>query len=115
LVAASDEEVWIGTHDGLWRGGKENIRRQLTDTPPDVIGSSPERFFCNLVQALSVQQFADHSILWIGTARGLFRYNLSIDDWRRDGRFDTQAIKIDPNFVLAYKNRGNALTQIGGT
>jgi ligand-binding sensor domain-containing protein len=93
LVAASDEEVWIGTHDGLWRGGKESIRRQLTDTPPDVIGSSPERFFCNLVQALSVQQFADHSILWIGTTRGLFRYNLSIDDWRRDGRFDTQDIR----------------------
>jgi ligand-binding sensor domain-containing protein len=85
--------VWIGTHDGLWRGGKESIRRQLTDTPPDVIGSSPERFFSNLVQALSVQQVADHSILWIGTTRGLFRYNLSIEDWRRDGRFDTQDIR----------------------
>jgi ligand-binding sensor domain-containing protein len=93
LVAASNEEVWIGTHDGLWRGSKENIRRHLTDTPPDVIGSSPERFFCNLVQALSVQRLADRSILWIGTARGLFRYNLAIEDWRRNGRFDTQDIR----------------------
>ncbi|NJR17790.1 MAG: hypothetical protein HC785_20085 [Calothrix sp. CSU_2_0] len=93
LVAVSDEEVWIGTHDGLWQGGKDNIRRHLTDTPPDVIGSSPERFFSNLVQTLSVQQIADRSVLWIGTARGLFRYNLSIDDWRRDGRFDTQDIR----------------------
>ncbi|PAX58317.1 ligand-binding sensor domain-containing protein [Brunnivagina elsteri] len=97
LVTASDEEVWIGTHDGLWRGSKENIRRHLTDTPPDVIGSSPERFFCNLVQALSVQRLADRSILWIGTARGLFRYNLAIEDWRRNCRFDTQDIRAITN------------------
>ena len=92
LVALSNDELWIGTHDGLWRGRKESISRHLTDTPPDVIGS-PERFFSNLVQALSVQQLADRSRLWIGTARGLFRYDLFTENWRRNGHFGTQDIR----------------------
>ncbi|MGF1674616.1 MAG: hypothetical protein ACFCUV_13150, partial [Rivularia sp. (in: cyanobacteria)] len=92
FVALSNNEVWIGTHDGLWQSSKESIRRHLTDTPPDIIGS-PERFFSNLVQALSVQQLADRSILWIGTALGLFRYDLFTENWRRNGHFGTQDIR----------------------
>jgi ligand-binding sensor domain-containing protein len=97
LAAASDEQVWIGTHDGLLRGGTEGIRLHLTDTPPDVIGlpsgdRSPATF-SNLVQALSVQQLAERSILWIGTARGLFRLDLFTENWRRYGRLGMQDIR----------------------
>jgi ligand-binding sensor domain-containing protein len=97
LAAASDDEVWIGTHDGLLRGGTEGIRLHLTDTPPDVIGlpsgdRSPATF-SNLVQALSVQQLAERSILWIGTARGLFRLDLFTENWRRYGRLGMQDIR----------------------
>jgi ligand-binding sensor domain-containing protein len=97
LAAARDDEVWIGTHDGLLRGGTEGIRLHLTDTPPDVIGlpsgdRSPATF-SNLVQALSVQQLAERSILWIGTARGLFRLDLFTENWRRYGRLGTQDIR----------------------
>lgn len=104
LAVASDDEVWIGTHDGLLRGGTEGIRLHLTDTPPDVIGlpsgdRSPATF-SNLVQALSVQRLAERSILWIGTARGLFRLDLFTENWRRYGRLGTQdirAIATTPN------------------
>ena len=70
---------------------------KLTDTPPDVIGlpsgdRSPATF-SNLVQALSVQQLAERSILWIGTARGLFRLGLFSENWRRYGRLGTQDIR----------------------
>lgn len=97
LATASDDEVWIGTHDGLLRGGTEGIRLHLTDTPPDVIGlpsgdRSPATF-SNLVQALSVQQLAERCILWIGTARGLFRLDLLTENWRRYGRLGTQDIR----------------------
>jgi ligand-binding sensor domain-containing protein len=97
LAAARDDEVWIGTHDGLLRGGTEGIRLHLTDTPPDVIGlpsgdRSPATF-SNLVQALSVQQLAKRSILWIGTARGLYRLDLFTENWRRYGRLGTQDIR----------------------
>jgi len=97
LAAARDDEVWIGTHDGLLRGGTEGIRLHLTDTPPDVIGlpsgdRSPATF-SNLVQVLSVQQLAERSILWIGTARGLFRLDLFTENWRRYGRLGTQDIR----------------------
>jgi ligand-binding sensor domain-containing protein len=101
LAAANDDEVWIGTHDGLLRGGTEGIRLHLTDTPPDVIGlpsgdRSPATF-SNLVQALSVQQLAERSILWIGTARGLFRLDLFTENWRRYGRLGTQDIRAIAN------------------
>ncbi len=96
-LAASDEQVWIGIHDGLLRGGKEGIRLHLTDTPPDVIGlPSPERSpatFSNLVQALSVQQLQGSSILWIGTVRGLYRLDLFSETWRRYGQLGTQDIR----------------------
>ncbi|NJM74021.1 MAG: hypothetical protein HC862_30170, partial [Scytonema sp. RU_4_4] len=96
-LAASDEQVWIGTHDGLLRGGKEGMRLHLTDTPPDVIGlPSPERSpatFSNLVQALSVQQLQGRSILWIGTVRGLYRLDLFSENWRRYGQLGTQDIR----------------------
>ncbi|GAA6615926.1 hypothetical protein NUACC26_017240 [Scytonema sp. NUACC26] len=45
------------------------------------------------MQALSVQQLADRSILWIGTARGLFRYDLLTENWRRYGQLATQDIR----------------------
>ncbi|RAM49200.1 MAG: hypothetical protein C6Y22_22820 [Hapalosiphonaceae cyanobacterium JJU2] len=96
-LAASDEQVWIGTHDGLLRGGKEGMRLHLTDTPPDVIGlPSPEHSpvtFSNLAQALSVQQLQGRSILWIGTVRGLYRLDLFSEAWRRYGQLGTQDIR----------------------
>jgi ligand-binding sensor domain-containing protein len=102
LAAGSEGEVWIGTHNGLLRGENQEIRLHLTETPPDVIGSS-ERFFSNLVQALSVQNLADRSILWIGTARGLFRYDLCTENWRRNGHFATQDIRA----IVTSQNQEN--------
>ncbi|MBD2198405.1 MULTISPECIES: ligand-binding sensor domain-containing protein [Calothrix] len=97
LLAGSDHQVWIGTHDGLLRGEKKQIFLHLTDNPPDVIGlASREKSpptFSSLVQALSVQQFADRSILWIGTAQGLFRYDLFTESWRRYGKLASQDIR----------------------
>ncbi len=97
MVAGGDNKVWIGTHDGLSRGENKETRLYLTDTPPDVIGlasgdKSPPTF-SHLVQALSIQQLADRSILWIGTARGLFRYDLLTENWRRYGQLATQDIR----------------------
>ncbi|MBR8835009.1 MAG: hypothetical protein DSM106950_13480 [Stigonema ocellatum SAG 48.90 = DSM 106950] len=97
LLAGRDDQVWIGTHDGLLRGENKQILLHLTDNPPDVIGlasreKSPPTFSI-LVQALSVQQFADRSILWIGTALGLFRYDLFTESWRRYGRLASQDIR----------------------
>lgn len=97
LLAVRDEQVWIGTHDGLLRGEDKQILLHLTDNPPDVIGlASREKSpptFSSLVQALSVQQFADRSILWIGTALGLFRYDLFTESWRRYGQLASQDIR----------------------
>lgn len=97
LLAGKDDQVWIGTHDGLLRGENKQIFLHLTDNPPDVIGlasceKSPPTF-SSLVQALSVQQFADRSILWIGTALGLFRYDLFTESWRRYGQLASQDIR----------------------
>ena len=97
LATVSDGEVWIGTHDGLYHGGREEICLHLTDTPPDVI-DLPSRYkspitFSNLVQALSVQNLTDRSVLWIGTVRGLFRVDLLTENWRRYGQFGTQDIR----------------------
>ncbi|MBD2604780.1 hypothetical protein H6G81_09635 [Scytonema hofmannii FACHB-248] len=97
LLAGRNDQVWIGTHDGLLRGEKKQIFLHLTDNPPDVIGlASREKSpptFSSLVQALSVQQFADRSILWIGTALGLFRYDLFTESWRRYGQLASQDIR----------------------
>lgn len=97
LLAGRDEQVWIGTHDGLLRGENKQILLHLTDNPPDVIGlASREKSpptFSSLVQALSVQQLADRSILWIGTAQGLFRYDLFTESWRRYGQLASQDIR----------------------
>jgi ligand-binding sensor domain-containing protein len=97
LLAGRDDQVWIGTHDGLLRGENKQILLHLTDNPPDVIGlASREKSpptFSSLVQALSVQQFADRSILWIGTALGLFRYDLFTESWRRYGQLASQDIR----------------------
>jgi ligand-binding sensor domain-containing protein len=97
LLAGRDDQVWIGTHDGLLRGESKQILLHLTDNPPDVIGlASREKSpptFSSLVQALSVQQLADRSILWIGTALGLFRYDLFTESWRRYGQLASQDIR----------------------
>ncbi|WP_223270112.1 ligand-binding sensor domain-containing protein [Nostoc sp. 'Peltigera membranacea cyanobiont' 213] len=97
LLAGRDKQVWIGTHDGLLRGENKQILLHLTDNPPDVIGlASREKSpptFSSLVQALSVQQLADRSILWIGTAQGLFRYDLLTESWRRYGQLASQDIR----------------------
>ncbi len=90
LASPRDEEVWIGSHDGLFLCENKQIQSYLTDTPPDVIRSAP---FTNLVQALSVQNLPDRSILWIGTPRGLFSYDLIIENWRRYGQFATEDIR----------------------
>jgi ligand-binding sensor domain-containing protein len=97
LLVGRDDKVWIGTHDGLLRGENKQILLHLTDNAPDVIGlASREKSpptFSSLVQALSVQQFADRSILWIGTAQGLFRYDLFTESWRRYGQLASQDIR----------------------
>ncbi|MBD2205552.1 hypothetical protein H6G33_24735 [Calothrix sp. FACHB-1219] len=97
LLTGSDNQVWIGTHDGLLRGENKQILLHLTDNPPDVIGlASREKYpptFSSLVQALSVQQLADCSILWIGTTQGLFRYDLFTESWRRYGQLANQDIR----------------------
>jgi ligand-binding sensor domain-containing protein len=97
LLTGRDDQVWIGTHDGLLRGENKQILLHLTDNPPDVIGlASREKSpptFSSLVQALSVQQFADRSILWIGTVQGLFRYDLFTESWRRYGQLASQDIR----------------------
>lgn len=97
LLTGRDKQVWIGTHDGLLRGENKQLLLHLTDNPPDVIGlASREKSpptFSSLVQALSVQQFVDRSILWIGTAQGLFRYDLFTESWRRYGQLANQDIR----------------------
>ncbi len=76
LAERGDEEVWIGTHHGLLRADPTGICFQLTDTPPDVIGLADSRRpsvpLSNMIQALAVQQGATGTVLWIGTANGLF-------------------------------------------
>jgi ligand-binding sensor domain-containing protein len=68
-----------------------------TESPPDVIGvrspNEPPTTFSNLVQSLAVQHLKNTSMLWIGTARGLFRIDLSTDTWRRIGKLGKQDIR----------------------
>jgi ligand-binding sensor domain-containing protein len=79
-------KVWIATHSGLLRGGQDGVQPQETGDPPDVIASfgAEEQLntFSNMVQALPVQYSHDRSLLWIGTAKGLFRLDPASHQWR---------------------------------
>ena len=97
LAPAGDAGVWIGTHTGLQHGSPDRIRFHLTESPPDVINF---RFrdrapvtFSNMVQALAIQSIGAESILWVATARGLFRIELSANTWRRMGKLGAQDVR----------------------
>ncbi len=87
LAERGDEEVWIGTHHGLLRADPTGICFQLTDTPPDVIGLADSRRpsvpLSNMIQALVVQQGATGTVLWIGTANGLFCLDILTESWKQ--------------------------------
>lgn len=97
LVPAYDNGVWIGTHSGLQWANSSTSRFQLTEAPPDVVGvrspNAPPTTFSNLVQALAVQHLPNTTLLWIGTARGLFRLDQSTETWRRPGQLGHQDIR----------------------
>lgn len=97
LAPASNEGVWIGTHTGLQYANSTTSRFHLTEAPPDVVGvrspNEPPTGLSNLVQALTVQQLDNTAVLWVGTARGLFRIDLSTETWRRPGQLSKQDIR----------------------
>ena len=97
LVPAKDEGIWIGTHSGLQFANSTTNRFQLTEASPDVIGvrspHKPPITFSNLIQALTIQPAPNTTLLWIGTARGVFRIDLSTDTWRRLGKLGSQDIR----------------------
>ena len=86
LAETEDDNLWIGTHDGLLHGDLTGIHFRLTDAPPDVIGppdtSRPPAPLSNMIQALAVQQLGTDSALWIGTANGLFRLDILTETWK---------------------------------
>jgi len=97
LAPAGENEVWIGTHAGLLRGGPAGMRFQLTDGPPDIVGLSisgrSPATFSNAVQALAVQRFGNRSVLWIGSAGGLFRVDLMTEKWTTYSRRDLRDVR----------------------
>jgi ligand-binding sensor domain-containing protein len=101
LVPAHDNGVWIGSHSGLQWANSTTNRFQLTEAPPDVVGvrspNEPPTTFSNLVQALAVQHLPNTALLWIGTARGLFRLDQSTETWRRPGQLVNQDIRAVTN------------------
>lgn len=90
LRAGDEDEVWIGTHDGLWRADLADLELQSTRIPPDDVrlpeGNKPLVTFSNMVQSLVIQQTDSHTEIWMGTAQGLYRWNLLTDTWRRQGQ-----------------------------
>jgi ligand-binding sensor domain-containing protein len=100
LGAGSEDEVWIGSHSGLWRGDFSDIQFQSSQAAPDDIGlpvgNKPSATFSNMVQALAIPQ-QNRPELWMGTAQGLFRWNLVTDVWRRQGQLgqDIRAVVTD--------------------
>jgi ligand-binding sensor domain-containing protein len=91
LALTHHQNLWIGTPKGLFIACPTEIRKCVTDSPPDVIGLSdqkkPTPTFCNLVQALTVQQLATISLLWIGTASHLYCLDLTTEHWKRFSSF----------------------------
>ena len=91
LAPTRHQTLWIGTPKGLFTASSPEIRKCVTDNPPDVIGLSdqkrPTPTFCNLVQALTVQQLATTSLLWIGTASHLYCLDLTTEHWKRLASF----------------------------
>ncbi|WP_204150609.1 hypothetical protein [Leptolyngbya sp. CCY15150] len=108
LIPASGEGIWIGTHSGLQFASSTTNRSQLTDAPPDVIGvrspHQPPIMFSNLIQDLTIQKTSNTTLLWIGTARGVFRVDLSTETWRRLGKLGNQDIR-----ALAVSESGQNL------
>lgn len=105
LKAGGEDEVWIGTHDGLWRADLADLELQSTQTPPDdvglPVGNKPPATLSNLVQALGMQQQGDRTEVWMGTAQGLYRWNLLTDTWRRQGQLgqDIRTLIADQEHV----------------
>jgi len=62
LLAIGDDELWVGTDTGLYRGNGKGFRRLEL---PSILTS---------VQVLSLLRDRDSNI-WVGTARGLLRIN----------------------------------------
>ncbi len=116
LVPAHDNGVWIGTHSGLQWANSTTSRFQLTEAPPDVVGvrspNEPPTTLSNLVQTLAVQHLPNTTLLWIGTARGLFRLDQSTETWRRPGQLGHQDIRAaatstsDPNLWISSWSSG---------
>jgi ligand-binding sensor domain-containing protein len=92
LEQAQPSDMLFCLHHRLLQAHKQErpeIERLVRATARD---RSPATF-SHLVQALSVQQLAERSILWIGTTRGLFRLDLFAKNWRRYGRLGMQDIR----------------------
>jgi PAS domain S-box-containing protein len=62
LLPISNEELWVGTDSGLYRGNGKDFRR--IELPS----------FLGIVQVLSLLRDRDSNI-WVGTTRGLLRIN----------------------------------------
>jgi len=62
LLPISNEELWVGTDDGLYHGNGKDFRR--IELPS----------FLGIVQVLSLLRDRD-SNMWVGTTRGLLRIN----------------------------------------
>ncbi len=112
LASSNEDEVWIGTHEGLLYGTQKEMRLHLTDMPPDVIGRSstdpqtPPATLSNLIQALAIQRKEQGSVVWIGTPAGLFCLDLSTESWKRyshPGLHDIRALttSVDGNTLWA--------------
>ena len=101
LASADSDGVWIGTHDGLLHGGPEGMQPQETGAPPDDIvafgAEGRSDTFSNMVQAVTVQRENERLLVWIGTARGLFRLDPANDVWRaftQPGLQDVRALAL---------------------
>jgi len=107
LATTRDGQIYIGTHQGLCRINQNEIGFQLTENPPDVIGKVIEKrkeapvSFCNLVQSIAIQRTQNGPILWIGTPRGLFRFDTTSDHWKR---IEPQSL-VDVRVVLVDRMR----------
>lgn len=100
IVPLDEETAWIGTHDGLFCVTPTDTQQYSTDEPPDVIGLASRAHLSNMIQALATQQQKQETVVWIGTATSLFRFDTDTDSWRRyeqHGVRDIRAIVTLPD------------------
>jgi ligand-binding sensor domain-containing protein len=83
----SEGSLLVGSDQGLLQGKDKDLHYLHTETPPDTFGISrggyPPPTLCNLITSLSVQNISEETILWLGTAQGLFSFEPEKDDWKR--------------------------------